>query len=723
MNHLPEPAQVFDTLLARGVAVRDNPSQISSFFLGFAALISIDRAESQHAKHKGMRRLRLTPLYGRSSTEASPVRVFTNGLLKDDMFAFSEPWRMSPGVRVLLVMFNRFHNYIARGLLAYGHPTTIKRFEIGSNVLFNSINECNRFPKSWTATERDEAVYQMAQRITGRLYINIILNDYLRTFLGINRTDKEWNLEPETLNQIFPSSDIEASESGPHDSRKVAMDVIVDNWWRSAISEEDTDYMSQNQPSVFRAGSTDNEMTQELFRSVQAIASTFSPNRVPVSFRESQIRTITRARERQMPSLNEFRHTVGLPTYKKIEDVSSSPLVAAKLKSLYSSPDEIELYPGVIAEEPPRKAVFAASSIGKWLWTGSTVAHAVVRDTVALIRDDPYYTDEWSPSNVTSWGFREPASDENVSYGCVMHKLILRAFPKHFAPDSVYVHFPFVIPEGNRVILAELGSDASYSFEAKPGRPAEPAILGLTAVVGFASIHARPVIDLTGTLESSKHKLRKTLEPLKHSMRRMTYEGPIEIDLVVEVIAPYLVEAFCSQFALTLSDNGSLSTEVWQAMKSIHAPACNLDPVHSLKLERQARDAVEKLRAPILKSEKAWMGRSLRETIFGGWQDSQDVDHSLCPAIKMVAHRLVDLQQVLVEGIEYFTTDGRKHITNIRQLSADMNGDNPDRSRKAAARLFAENTRIESQFSQCLSGCQEQWPLSKSHGTGVRQGS
>jgi len=301
-------------------------------------------------------------------------------------------------------MFNRFHNYIAGGLLAYGHPTAIKRFEIGSNVLWNSINECNRFPLSLTATERDEAVYQMARRITCRLYVNTILNDYLRTFLGINRTDKDWNLEPETLNQIFSSSDIEASESGPHDSRKVAMDVIVDNWWKSAISEEDTNYLSRNQQPVFKDGSTDEEMTQELCRSVQAIASTFSPNRVPVSFRDSQIRAITRARERQMPSLNEFRQTMGLPTYKKIEDVSSSPLVAAKLKSLYSSPDEIESYPGVIAEEPPRKAVFAAAVVSKWLWTGSTVAHAVVRDTVALIRDDPYCTDGWSPSNVTSWG-------------------------------------------------------------------------------------------------------------------------------------------------------------------------------------------------------------------------------------------------------------------------------------------------------------------------------
>lgn len=42
----PDPALVFDTLLARGVAVRDNPSQISRLFLHFAALVSIDRSKS-----------------------------------------------------------------------------------------------------------------------------------------------------------------------------------------------------------------------------------------------------------------------------------------------------------------------------------------------------------------------------------------------------------------------------------------------------------------------------------------------------------------------------------------------------------------------------------------------------------------------------------------------------------------------------------------------------
>lgn len=192
------------------------------------------------------------------------------------------------------------------------------------------------------------------------------------------------------------------------------MGLIVDNWWKSAMSEQDDYYMStrgdnnssedesSNSNTIILSG--DNEMAQGLRQSIQGIASAFSTNRVPVAFRDSQIETLTRVRERQLPSLNEFRQMRGLPTYKKMEDINSSPLVTAKLRSLYSHPEEIELYPGVVAEQPAPKTASTEGAVGKGLWTGSTVAHAVLRDTVALIRDDPFYTDEWSPSNVTSWG-------------------------------------------------------------------------------------------------------------------------------------------------------------------------------------------------------------------------------------------------------------------------------------------------------------------------------
>ncbi|KAK7911141.1 hypothetical protein PG985_013622 [Apiospora marii] len=386
-TQLPEPDLVFDTLLARGVAVRDNPNQISSLFLDFAALISIDMSESQYlsgTENRGMRRLRLTPLYGKTSAEESTLRMFSDGLMKNDMFASSEAWRLPPGVRILLIMFNRFHNYIASGLKA--------------------INEYNRFPESFTAAERDEALYQMARRITCRLYINIILNDYLRTLLGINRTDKKRTIDPESLSRIRSSHDKRAARFGPRDTHEAALDLIFESWWKNAISEEDNNYMPGDQRYTFKAGSGDSEMAQELCRSVQAIASAFSPNRVPVSLRDSQIRTITRARELELPGLNGFRQMLGLPIYQKIEDINSCPLVTAKLRSLYSHPDEIELYPGIVAEQPPPKSMFATAVVGRRLWTGSTVAHAVLRDTVALIRSDPFYTEEWNLSKVTSWG-------------------------------------------------------------------------------------------------------------------------------------------------------------------------------------------------------------------------------------------------------------------------------------------------------------------------------
>lgn len=53
--------------------------------------------------------------------------------------------------------------------------------------------------------------------------------------------------------------------------------------------------------------------------------------------------------------------------------------------------------------------------------------------------------------------------------GAVLYKLILQAFPNHFKGNSVYAHFPFVIPEENLVILKSLGRADKYSWD-KPAR-------------------------------------------------------------------------------------------------------------------------------------------------------------------------------------------------------------------------------------------------------------
>ncbi|KAK7911140.1 hypothetical protein PG985_013621 [Apiospora marii] len=113
-----------------------------------------------------------------------------------------------------------------------------------------------------------------------------------------------------------------------------------------------------------------------------------------------------------------------------------------------------------------------------------------------------------------SYRYREPASDKTVDHGCVMHKLILRAFPKHFAADSAYAHFPFVIPEGNRAILARLGSDASYYYKASPGRLTKP-----TTTLEFTSSRGNPS-QLTKTLETSKQLLQSAQDNIQCAFDR-----------------------------------------------------------------------------------------------------------------------------------------------------------------------------------------------------------
>lgn len=60
--------------------------------------------------------LDLSPLYGRNVDEVKMMRTFQDGLLKPDCFSSTRILGFPPGCGVFLVMFNRFHNYVATQL-------------------------------------------------------------------------------------------------------------------------------------------------------------------------------------------------------------------------------------------------------------------------------------------------------------------------------------------------------------------------------------------------------------------------------------------------------------------------------------------------------------------------------------------------------------------------------------------------------------------------------
>ena len=62
--------------------------------------------------------LDLSPLYGSNQEMQDTIRTFEQGKLKPDCFADKRLLGMPPGVGVLLIMFNRFHNDACDNLMA-----------------------------------------------------------------------------------------------------------------------------------------------------------------------------------------------------------------------------------------------------------------------------------------------------------------------------------------------------------------------------------------------------------------------------------------------------------------------------------------------------------------------------------------------------------------------------------------------------------------------------
>lgn len=69
-----------------------------------------------------------------------------------------------------------------------------------------------------------------------------------------------------------------------------------------------------------------------------------------------------------------------------------------------------------------------------------------------------------------------------VDDGAVFYKLFFRAFPNHFKDNSVYAHFPLVVPSENLDILKSLGRADKYSWD-KPARVPELIIIKSYAAV------------------------------------------------------------------------------------------------------------------------------------------------------------------------------------------------------------------------------------------------
>ena len=487
---LPDPGTIFDSVMARKHS-EPHPNKISSMLFYLASIIIHDLFRTNHNDYRisdTSSYLDLAPLYGSNQDEQNTMRTFKDGKIYPDCFSEVRLLMFPPGVGAMLILFNRFHNYTCDQLAL--------------------INQNGKFtpPKNkddaagWK--KYDNNLFQTARLITCGLYINIILIDYVRTILNLNKTDSNWALNPRADIKEVPVAA----------GNQVSAEFNLVYRWHSAISDRDEKWTEEMWQTVFPGTDPrtmdshefialaqkleeklqalkpyerpfaelqrnkdltlkDEDLVDILTSSIEDVANSYGANRVPPVMRVIEILGIVQAREWDVASLNEFRAYFNLTKHETFEDINPDPYVVDQLKHLYDTPDQVELYVGLVTEAPKKPIVPGAG-----LTPGFTISRAVLSDAVALVRGDRFYTIDYHPKKLTNWGFTEVASDTTIDNGCLFYKLFLRALPDYFQPDSVYAHYPLTIPGEMRKVLTALGKADKYSWE-KPAKISDPTII------------------------------------------------------------------------------------------------------------------------------------------------------------------------------------------------------------------------------------------------------
>ncbi|KAJ5880295.1 Psi-producing oxygenase A [Penicillium subrubescens] len=491
---LPEPETLFDSLLARK-EFKEHPNKISSVLFYLASIIIHDLFQTDPRDQTvslTSSYLDLAPLYGNNQEEQNAVRTFKDGKLKPDCFSTKRILGFPPGVGVMLIMFNRFHNYVAEQLA-----------QINEGGRFTKPDESNT--KAYATWDND--LFQTARLVTCGLYVNIILKDYVRTILNLNRTDSTWSLDPRAEMKDGLLSDAAKQATG----NQVSAEFNLVYRWHSCISARDQKWSEDLYKEIFVGQDpdkislqqftmglgkweaklpedpverpfaklqrqadgryNDDDLAKIFEESVEDVAGAFGASNVPTVFRTIEVLGIKQARSWNLATLNEFRSFFSLQPYKTFEEINSDPYIADQLRNLYDHPDLVELYPGLIVEDAKDPML-----PGSGLCANYTTSRAILSDAVTLVRGDRFYTVDYTPKHLTNWAYNEINYDTSVDEGAVFYKLVLRAFPNHFQGNSAYAHFPFVVPHENKKIMTSLGRAAVYSYD-KPTYKAPPRMI------------------------------------------------------------------------------------------------------------------------------------------------------------------------------------------------------------------------------------------------------
>ncbi|KAL0567802.1 hypothetical protein V5O48_014195 [Marasmius crinis-equi] len=475
-NELPDPGLIFDSLLKREGFAK-HPAGLSSLFFSFAALVIHTCFRTSHTDvnvNETSSYVDLSPLYGIDGPSQDKVRNKSEGrgCLYPDVFAEDRLLLLPPAVCVILVLFSRNHNFIARKLLeinergTWRDPSTISSEEEllkQDEEIFQTARLVNC---GWFGSEPAAHPFSLTQEIRNSDHstfergkgnvCSVEFNCLYRWHATTSVEDEKW--VDQVFEKIFDGKQPEhvtAADFKAAAKKIQASTPDIQHWTFGGLQRQED--------GTFR----DEDLATVLKNATDHPAGAFRARGTPASMRLHEIMGIMQNRQWGVCSLNDFRRYLGLKPYSSFLEWNPDPEIAYAAEKLYGNIEYLELYVGLQAEEA--KPVVE----GAGLCPGYTISRAILSDAIALTRGDRYFTHDYTSFNLTSWGFADCQRDpEAFGFGSILSRLFIRTLPDQFTENSTYAFFPLMTPDSMKVNLKNLKALDKYDMVRRGPTPA-----------------------------------------------------------------------------------------------------------------------------------------------------------------------------------------------------------------------------------------------------------
>lgn len=495
--NLPDPELVFEQLLKRpDNEFREHPSGLNRLFFSFATIVIHECFQTRRGTDQWINEtssyVDLSTLYGNTEVEQGGVRTYNNGLIYKDSYASERIAMMPPGVVALLVMFSRNHNVIAKDLLSIN--------EEGRYGEWDKLKTEGNEPGSqkW----QDEDIFQIARNINVGFFATVVLKDYVAAILNTPRANSTWSLD--LGGEIKAGGNRVERGTG----NVVSVEFAVLYHWHAALSAADGKWMEDiirknipelgdltelnekhfmkvmmaeghqlknTPPPKWTFGGiernpdgsfNDADLAKILLDCVEEPAHAFGAHGTPASLKIVDVMGQLQARNCfNVCTMNEFRRYLNLKPYASFKDWNPDPKTARSAELLYGHIDNLELYPGLMAE------CTKPAMPGSGVCPGQTTGRGILNDAVALVRGDRYLSYDLNSSTLTNWGLGKIGVVAPGSYGGMLPKILFTGLPHSFTGTSAYALLPFYTPKAAKKILEGNGVVQQYDLKRPAGNP------------------------------------------------------------------------------------------------------------------------------------------------------------------------------------------------------------------------------------------------------------